>query len=437
MSGCLSHGTSADRTKHQSTCRLTVFSILKKTMKAIILAAAKSRKLAPFSDTRPKSMISISGQYILETILRHLKTAGIQEAWIVVNHQKEIIQDYFKYGKSIGLKIEYIEQPEEGGIGQAVSLCEDVVGNDPHFMLVYGDVLKAGNHFEHLLGRFERMQPGALATIAHPLSDGDYGNVYLSHDMQISKILEKPEGTRMSNYILGGSFILGRDCFDFLSRNNLDMVAYYQHLISENKMSASLWEDSWIDISRPWHILAANQMAMKPWNTSVIPDTVSIDPNVNIKGIVHFGENVHICSGTTIVGPCYIGSNVFIGNNSLIRKNSSIGPNCKIGYGTEIKNAVLFGNSTVGRLSFIGDSVLGENVQLGSGSMTVNHDSLGKAIIYQPPGEESVNSNLPKLGAFIGDNSVIGTGHTIAPGAYIAANTKISDRITISNSTVS
>ena len=406
-------------------------------MKAIILAAAKSKKLTPFSDTRPKSMISISGQSILETILRHLEAAGIREVWIVVNHQKQIIQDYFKYGKKIGLKIEYIEQAEEGGIGQAVSLCENAVGKDSHFLLAYGDVLMADNHFKHLLDRFERGRPNALATIAHPLSDGDYGNIYIKHDMQISKFLEKPEGARMSNYILGGSFILSRECFDYLSKNNLDMVTYYQHLISENQMIASLWEDSWIDISRPWHILAANQMMMKPWDTSIIPDSVSIDPNVSIKGIVHFGENVHVSAGTSIVGPCYIGSNVFIGNNSLIRKNSSIGSNCKIGYGTEIKNAVLFGNSTVGRLSFIGDSVLGENVQLGSGSMTVNHDSLGREIEYQPPGEEAINTQLPKLGAFVGDDSIIGTGHTIAPGTYIATGTRISDRITISDSKVS
>jgi len=405
-------------------------------MKAIILAAAKSRKLTPFSDTRPKSMISISGQFILETILNYLQEAGVRETWIVVNHQKEIIQNHFKYGRSVGLKIEYVEQPEEKGIGHAVSLCREAVGEDSHFLLVYGDVLKAGNHFKHLLARFERAGNGALATIAHPLSDGNYGNVYLSHDMQISRFMEKPEGARLSNYILGGSFILGRDCFDFLSRNRFDMVAYYQHLIAENRLSASLWEDSWIDISRPWHILAANQMMMKPWTTTIIPDSVSIDPNVNIKGIVHLGENVHICSGTTIVGPCYIGSNVFIGNSSLIRKNSSIGSNCKIGYGCEIKNAVLFGNSTVGRLSFIGDSVLGENVNLGSGCMTVNHDSLGEAIQFKPPGEQSVNTNLPKLGAFIGDNAIIGSGHTIAPGAYIAAGTEISDRITISGAAI-
>ncbi|MCP4754018.1 MAG: NTP transferase domain-containing protein [Proteobacteria bacterium] len=405
-------------------------------MKALVLAAAQSKKLSPFSDTRPKSMISISGEYILETMLKQLRDAGIDEVWIVVNHHKETIRDHFKYGKTLGIKIEYVFQPEMLGIGHAVSLCQGVIAEDECFLLVYGDVLLAGNHFKHLKERFERSRPHALAAIAHPLSDGAYGNIYLSHGMKISKFVEKPEGTRLSNYIFSGSFILSKDCFQFLRDNDNDMVAYYQHLIHQNLMNASLWEDSWIDISRPWHILEANRMMMKPWSTTVIPDSVRIDPNVNVKGVVHFGENVHISSGTTIVGPCYIGSDVYIGNNSLIRKNSSIGSNCKIGYGTEIKNAVLFGKSNVGRLSFIGDSVLGENVHLGSGTMTANHDSLGREIYFKPPDEESVNTMLPKLGAFIGDNSIIGTGHTIAPGTLIAANTDISDRITISDSSL-
>ena len=82
-------------------------------MKAIVLAAAKSKKLAPFSDTRPKSMITISGKYILENILNQIVESQVNEIWIVVNHKKEIIQDHFQYGKSLGVKLDYIEQPDE------------------------------------------------------------------------------------------------------------------------------------------------------------------------------------------------------------------------------------------------------------------------------------------------------------------------------------
>ncbi len=405
-------------------------------MKALVLAAGRSKKLSPFSDTRPKSMITISGQPILETILTQLKETGIDEVWIVVNHHMSIIQEHFKYGKSLGLKIDYIHQTEEKGIGHAVSLCESVIGNDDHFLLIYGDALMVGNPFKALISRFSPSSSKSLATVSHPLSDGAYGNIYLGHDMTISKFVEKPESKRLSNYIFGGSFILHNSCFDFLKANELSMVSYYSSLIANKQLEASIWEDSWIDISRPWHILAANQMMMKPWETSIVPSTVHLDANVNIKGIVQFGENVHVSSGTTIVGPCYIGDNVYIGNSALIRKNSSIGPNCKIGYGTEIKNAVLFGNSTVGRLSFIGDSVLGENVQLGSNTVTVNYNTLGDPIFYHSKEEDPIDTKLAKLGAFIGDESKVGTGHRIAPGTPIEPGKTIPDLISISQTTL-
>lgn len=403
-------------------------------MKALVLAASRSTKLSPFSDTRPKSMIHISGKPILETIINQIKEAGIKEIWVVVDHQKETIQEHFRYGKSLGLKIDYIQQTDPKGIGHALSLCESVIGDDESFLLVYGDALMSGNPFLHLLSRFSKSNAKTLATISHPLSAGDYGNIYLSHDMMISRFIEKPESGRLSNYIFGGSFILERDCFRFLKENNLDMVKYYQYLISEKKMEASLWEDSWIDISRPWHILAANQMMMAPWKTSIVPASVKIEANVNIKGMVHFGENVHVSSGTTIVGPCYIDSNVYIGNNALIRKNSSIGPDCKIGYGSEVKNAVLFGKTNIGRLSFIGDSVLGSNVQLGSNTVTVNYNTLGEEIFYNTANEKQVKTGLEKLGAFIGDNSIIGTGHRIAPGTALLPGTTIPDLVSISHS---
>lgn len=405
-------------------------------MKALVLTAARSKKLSPYSDTRPKSMIPIAGEFILETILKQLQKAGVQEVWIVVNHQRQVIQDYFHYGKQFGLKLDYIVQAEARGIGHAVSLCEEVIGDEENFLLVYGDALMSGNPFVSLLERFETTTPQALATISHPASEGRYGNIYLSHDMKISKLIEKPEKSRLSNYIFGGSFILNRNCFDFLSQHEQDILAYFQHLISENQLDASVWEDDWIDISRPWHILGATQMMMRSWTTTVIPKSVHIEPNVTIKGPVRFGENVHIGSGTTIVGPCSIGADVYIGDNCLIRANVAIGDNSEIGYGTEIKNSILFGKTIVGRLSFIGDSVLGEHVQFGSGTLTVNYDTLGREIYFHSEGEEPVKTYQPKLGAFIGDHSIIGTGHTIAPGTKIPSSTRIGDRITISDDTI-
>jgi UDP-N-acetylglucosamine diphosphorylase / glucose-1-phosphate thymidylyltransferase / UDP-N-acetylgalactosamine diphosphorylase / glucosamine-1-phosphate N-acetyltransferase / galactosamine-1-phosphate N-acetyltransferase len=402
-------------------------------MKALILAAARSEKLTPFTDTLPKSMIPIAGDPILCTILNQLHEAGVNEVWIVVNYLQKAIKDYFHYGKDLDMKIEYLEQKEESGIGKAISLFELGLAEDENFLLVYGDTLMTGNHFKHLLKKQKHAPKSTLATICHPVSKGDYGNIYLGHDMKISKLLEKPEGTRMSNYIFGGSFIFHRSCFQNIKALNYNVVSYFQLLIQEGKLDAALWEDNWIDISYPWHILAANQMMMSHWQKSIIPASVTIEPNVNIIGPVFISENVHISTGTTIKGPCYIGPNVYIGNSALIRKNAAIGINSKIGFGTEIKNAVLFGNSTVGRLSFIGDSVIGKNVQLGSSTITVNYLTSGKSIYFNSQTEGQLNTELSKLGAFIGDQSSVGTGHTIAPGTTLNAKTEIVDLITIQN----
>lgn len=402
-------------------------------MKAVILVASKSEKLSPFTETCPKSMIPMAGTSILKTLLSQLKIAGITDIRMVVSHLKEQIKEAFQYGRSMGLKIDYIEQSNENGIGNALALCQKAVGDDENFMLVYGDVLMAGNHFVALQERFLQTDSKALATISHPASEGAYGNIYLGHNMKISKLIEKPENDRLKNYIFGGSFILPSECFNYLKKHSNDMVGYFQSLIQAGQMSASLWEDQWIDISRPWDILEANKMAMSSWTQTHIPESVHMQPNVTIKGKVHFGENVHVGAGTTIIGPCYIGDNVYIGNSSLIRKFSSIGNNVKIGYGTEVKNSVMFGNSTVGRLSFIGDSVLGKNVQIGSGTITVNYDTLQRGLNLNQPDGTSIPIKLKKLGALLGDNTIIGTGHTIAPGTVLAPGTTIEDRITITN----
>ncbi|OGG95130.1 MAG: hypothetical protein A2527_08135 [Candidatus Lambdaproteobacteria bacterium RIFOXYD2_FULL_50_16] len=399
-------------------------------MKALVLAAAKSKKLLPFSETRPKMMIHLCGAYILERLLIQLKEAGVTEVFLVVSHQQQMIRDFFGRGRELGLKIEYLVQETPGSIGEAVLLGAQPLAQEDRFLLVYADAMVTGNCFKALLDQAAQSNKANLATVTHPASEGAYGNVYLSGEMTISKLIEKPGKGRLSNYIFGGSFIFTKDCFDLLKKNGGDMLGLFQTLIGKSDLEAYLWEKGWIDISRPWHILIANQLIMKDWDRSIIPDSVVLEKGVNINGPVVFGERVRVCSGVNINGPCYIGADSFIGHSSLIRDFSSIGPGSTIGYGSEVKNAVLFGNSVVGRLSFIGDSVLGAGVHLGSGTMTINNSVSGGSVVFESPEGETLDTELVKLGAFIGDAAVIGTGHNLAPGTWISAGAVIKDHFT-------
>ena len=396
-------------------------------MKAVILAANRSTRLSPFIETRCKPMIRIAGQYILENTICYLKEAGIHDIVLVVNHQQEMIRQYFGSGQTLGVNLEYVVQDELKGIGHALSLCRSSLEKKP-FLLVYGDVMTDNNPFLSILQTYSETDR-EVALIALPESSKEFGNVYLDHEMKISRLVEKPQANQ-ANYVFAGMFVLFPKIFELLAENQHDISRCYEQMIASSGLQASLWEKGWIDMIHPWHILDANRMLMSSWKTAEIDSTVKLLGHVHLEGAVRIGPNVTIESGTVLKGPCYIGANSYVGNNSLIRDYSAIGPDSIVGYGSELKNCVLFGNNDVGRLSFVGDSVLGENVKSGSGLTTVNH-TVDYSRISCSSNSDTVETGLTKLGAFIGDSVSIGARHTLGPGSIVESGKIIADCITL------
>ncbi|MED5483551.1 MAG: sugar phosphate nucleotidyltransferase [SAR324 cluster bacterium] len=396
-------------------------------MKAVVLAANRSTRLSPFIETRCKPMIRIAGQYILENTICFLKEAGIHDIVLVVNHQQDLIRQYFGSGQTFGVNLEYVVQDELKGIGHALSLCRSSLEKKP-FLLVYGDVMTDFNPFLSILQTYSETDR-EVALIALPESSKEFGNVYLDHEMKISRLVEKPQANQ-ANYVFAGMFVLFPKIFERLAENQNDIFRSYEGLIASTGLQACLWEKGWIDMIHPWHILDANRMLMSSWQTAEIDSTVKLLGHVHLEGAVRIGPDVTIESGTVLKGPCYIGANSYVGNNSLIRNFSAIGPDSMVGYGSELKNCVLFGNNDVGRLSFVGDSVLGENVKSGSGLTTVNH-TVDYSQITCSSNSDLVETGLTKLGAFIGDSVSIGARHTLGPGSIVESRKIIADCITL------
>ena len=379
-------------------------------MKAVILAANLSIRLSPFIETRCKPMIRIAGKYILENSIFFLKEAGIHDIVLVVNHQQDMVRQYFGSGQTFGVNLEYVVQEKVEGIGHALSLCRSSLEKEP-FLLVYGDVLTD------------------VALVTLPESSKEFGNVYLDHEMKISRLVEKPQANQ-SNYVFAGMFVLFPKIFELLAEKQNDVSRCYEQMVESNKLQACLWEKGWIDMIHPWHILDANKMIMSSWQTAEIDSTVKLLGHVHFEGAVRIGPGVTIESGTVLKGPCYIGSNSYVGNNSLIRNFSAIGPDSIVGYGSELKNCVLFGNNDVGRLSFVGDSVFGENVKSGSGLTTVNH-TVDYGQIACKSESDLIETGLTKLGSFIGDSVTIGARHALGPGSIVESKKIIADFITL------
>lgn len=397
-------------------------------MKAVILAAAKSERLQPFTESRAKPMIRVAGRPILEYMAGALKEAGVRDLLVVVNHRRETISEVFQHGHAHGLNIEYVYQEVIDGIGGALRRCEKLLGEEP-FLLVYGDVLTTGSPVTTVLQRFVE-SGGAVAALSLPVQSREFGNVYLNEAMQIVQFVEKPKSPHLSNYVFAGIYVLPPSVFALLKKHGNDMERCYQELIREGRLYGALWEGGWIDVTRPWHILEANRMVMDQWQRAEIHASVKLQGFVHIEGPVHIEENVEIGSGTVLKGPCYIGRDSYVGNNTLIRQYTSLGPESVVGYGTELKNCVLFGKSTLGRLAYIGDSVIGERVRLGTGVTTVNHRPDNGEVTVQTA-EGPVGTGRSKLGAFIGDDAVVGARRVMGPGTLIRAGTVIEDQLNV------
>lgn len=386
-------------------------------MKALILTAGKGSKLLPFTATRPKPMINIAGKVLLERTIELLKESGINVINIVVRHKEKTIPNFFKNSNHANLNLHYIEQKRLNDIGDAILQARDRFDPGEYFILIYGDTLTAANIISHTIQSFGSTK-SPVASICLTTSSEMFGNVYLDERMKITKIIEKPKKTNLGNYVLSGVYILPASFFDLLKSCNRSMIKAFGKLIEKGSLSASIWEEDWIDIVYPWDILSANKIIMNSWQNTIIAKTVNLKGDVKINGPVFIDENVEIRSGTILEGPCYIGKGSFIGNNVLVRKYTSIGAGSIVGYGVELKNSIIFGNANIGRLSFIGDSVLGYNAYIGPGTITINRADDRKTVRAKI-NKEMVDSHFEKLGTFAGDDVTIGANNALLAGTIV------------------
>jgi len=387
-------------------------------MKAVILAGGKASKLAPFSTTRPIPMLRLAGRTLFDNSIDLLKNSGVNDIFVVIEHQKEKLISRIGEHLNDGLNLHYIEQGESKGIGDAIMKVRSKISPGEYFLLIYGDTVTAANIFSKIQQSFHFFKC-PVASICLPPSNQDFGNVFLNAHMKITKIIEKPKGNDLGNYVLSGAYILPESIFKMLESTGGSMEKALKKLVDSEGLMASMWEDEWLDIVYPWEILTANKILMDSWENSSIAKNAVLESNVTIQGTVRIEDEVVVKAGAILEGPCSIGRGSYIGNNALIRSYTSLGQDCSVGYGVELKNCVVLDNTHIGRLSFIGDSVLGEKVDVGSGVMTVN-----RAIDWEPikvkSGKKSIDTGRPKLGAFVGDNVVIGAGNTIQPGTVIS-----------------
>ena len=386
-------------------------------MKALILAGGSGKEMLPISKYSPKTFLSLHGKFLVEYVIDGLIEAGLEEFVVVVGYQGEKINKILEkyHGKDIILDI--VNQGSKKGIEGAILAASGHFSKTEPFLLAYGDIIAPSKFYRHLMNSYINTAADGAIAVTLVGKSAEFGIASLDDRGFITKILpETSINGDEANYIFAGASILPGEFFNVLQDEKKLTSTLGRLLNEQRRICASVWLDEWIDVGYGWDLLEANKVIFKNIEYSRIHKSAKISPSSYISGLVFIEKNVTIDHNAEIVGPCFIGENSYIGTNSLIRSFSCIEKNCTIGFSVEVKNSIVQPNVKIGRLSFIGDSVIGEGAKIGAGVTTINYIKGLSPDLYPTiiKGRE-----YEKLGAIIGPRVDVGSNTVIFPSIKI------------------
>ena len=394
----------------------------KQNINIILLCAGKSSRMGL---NVPKVILKINGKSILSRTLETIQKVNPQKIIIVVGYKKKmVINEAMKLGYK---NLHFVTQNNQNGTGHAVKIASKKISTNSTSIVLNGDTPFISHEIiNNSLKTFIRNSADLLLATSSLDDPTDYGRI-IRQKNKIIKIIEEKNCSKEEkkiNEINCGLYI-------FKSKNLItkiktlkknikkeyyltDMVEIYSNdrkkIVSYNVID----KERFLNINNTEELYKAHEIdrkyfyyeCLKKDITLTDPSTIHISPSVKLSKNIKVGSNViiegqsSIESNVEIVGNVYIKDSVIKSNsiikpfvniiNSKIGTNSQIGPfsnlrpstvlksNTKIGNFVEIKKSTIGNNSKVPHLSYIGDTEMGSNVNVGAGSITCNYDGFEK-----------------------------------------------------------
>ena len=405
-----------------------------KNITTVILAAGRSTR---FISNKSKLTQELAGLPIISHVYNAAKKISGKNIIVVCN--KENYQELEFLLDNCKLVI----QKTQKGTADAIETAKPHIKTD-NFIVLFGDVpLITDRSLKKLIGNFKNNNYGSMIAFKSSNPKG-YGRVILKNN-KVEKVVEEINTTTSEKQIdlcNSGIMLIKKSVF----YNNVKLIKYNKKkkeryltdifeiyfkknipfsfsISSEDEMSGI---NNLFDFNKVDNILQ-NKLVNKFLNQGVLikkPETcyfsydtkiakkVTIEPNVIIR------SNVSIKSGTTIksfsdLDGVEIDENCSIGPHARIRSNSKINKNCKIGNYVEIKNSTIGNKTSISHLSYVGDSKVGNEVNIGAGCITCNFDGVKKNKTFI--GKKAfIGSNTSLIAPVkIGNNVKIGAGSVI------------------------
>lgn len=439
-------------------------------IKTIILAAGKGTRM---KSSTPKVLHKIFGKTLIERVIDSvIKANAADEIFCIVGHQAENVSQYIdnKY-KNSKINIDSILQHPQLGTGDAVfKAYEKLKEFKGNVLVLCGDTpLLTDNTLKEFINYHNETKSVLTVMSAKFENPKGYGRIIRNDNGNVSDIIEEKDASseqKLINEVNAGVY-----CFDWekvspaffeLTTNNEQGEYYLTDIVSwsvknDFKVQGYILEDnteifginSKADLACATTILknktnnflmADGVTIIDPMSTWISPETsigqdTIIYPGCYIDGDNSIGDNCEIGPYSYLCGNVHIENNVKIvqskisdakiGNDSQVgpfahlRQNVNLSNEVRIGNFVEIKNSTVSNNTNAAHLSYIGDSEVGQQVNIGAGTITANYDPITKI----------KSKTIIEDGVKIGSNSVLVAPVHLQKECAVAAGSVVTKNI--------
>lgn len=164
---------------------------------------------------------------------------------------------------------------------------------------------------------------------------------------------------------------------------------------------------------QPWEITNDLKRIIE----NIIP-TLNEDYVITDQVAIH--KSAIIEEGVTLKNPAIISANCYVGAHAYFREGVYLEENVRIGPGCEIKNSIIFSNTAIAHFNYIGNSIIGKNVNFEAGSIAANHynerENKKISVLHDA---QIIETHSEKFGSLVGDHSKIGANAVLSPGTLL------------------
>ena len=424
----------------------------------VILAAGKGTRMR---SALPKVLHKLSGRTMLGHVVAVVESLGEAKKIIVTGHGAEQIEQQFKSPTTI-----FTQQKEQLGTGHAVHMAVPELCSDALVIVLYGDVpLIRPVTIQKILAVVTESTMGLL-TINLDQPNG-YGRIVRNTKGEITGIIEQKDAsaeqlkiTEVNTGVLALQSSQLRDWLPKITNNNAqgeyyltDLVSIAREagveIVSVNPESATEVEgvNNRVQLSQleRAHQRQLAEILMESGTSLADPARFDqrgdlsagtdnfIDINCVFNGSVTIGSNVSIGANcqisdstigdgvsilpNTIIESSVVGDRAVVGPFARLRPGTRMESDTKVGNFVETKKTLVGKGSKINHLSYVGDAQLGENVNIGAGTITCNYDGVSKH-----------KTDLGD-GVFVGSNSTLVAPIKVDKGGFIAAGSTVTTEV--------